>query len=198
MERPTASRSRRGGLTTGGVSRLITLVTACALASSPVSVHAQESLDREYQIKAAFLYHFVKFVEWPSEALPEASPTIHICVLGTDPFGGALEALKGKTVKGRSLVISRFERVRDLGGCHIAFVSSSEKGRLGEIVETLKEASVLTVGDMDRFAELGGIISFVVESNKVRFEINVVRAERARLKISSQLLKLARVVRETP
>ena len=176
----------------------IVMIAVWAVAGSVPTAHAQESLEREYEIKAAFLYNFVKFVEWPAEALPEANPTLNICVLGVDPFGTALESLRNKTVKGKSLAIRRLEGVDDLGGCHVLFISSSEVKKVAEIVRALKGSSILTVGDMERFAERGGIINLVVDRNRVRFDINVGSAERARLKISSQLLKLARVLTETP
>jgi hypothetical protein len=171
-------------------------VGACVLASDPGNAHAQSSLSREHEIKAAFLYNFVKFVEWPSEALPESSDTITICVLSDDPFAEALEAIKGKTVKGRRLVVRRIESIKQAESCQALFVGSTNEPLLPQVMQTLQGASVLTVGEMDRFVQSGGIINFVVEKNRVRFEINVSSAERARLKLSSQLLSLARVVRQ--
>ncbi|MFQ5656776.1 MAG: YfiR family protein [Candidatus Methylomirabilales bacterium] len=178
------------------VSRLIVMIAAIAGASGAANVHAQSASLREYQIKAAFLYNFVKFVEWPAEALPPPSVTMNVCVLGDDPFGVALDSIEGKTVKGRILEVKRFKTVQALEPCHVLFISSSEKKRLARIVETLKGSSVLTVGEMDRFAERGGIINLIITKNRVRFEINEGAAERAGLKISSKLLKLAEVVRD--
>ena len=179
----------------GKVSRLIGVIAMWVVASGAPTAYAEFLLLREYQIKAAFLYNFVKFVEWPDEALPDPSAPIALCVLGEDPFGVALESINGKTVKGRQLVIKRFVGLQDLEVCRILFISSSEEGRLAQIFGSLKNSSILTVGEMERFIQLGGIISFTMESNKIRFEINADAAERAGLKISSKLLNLAKVVR---
>jgi hypothetical protein len=151
----------------------------------------------EYQIKAAFLYNFAKFVEWPAKALPETSTSMTLCILGEDPFGTDLEQiLDGKTVNDKSIVIKRFRGIRGLEVCHILFISSSERHHLPEILDALREASMLTVGETERFAKLGGIINFTIEENKVRFEINVDAAGRAGLKISSRLLKLGKLIRD--
>lgn len=146
----------------------------------------------EYQVKAAFLYNFVKFVEWPAPALPLNSP-VSLCVLGPDPFGGDLEStVEGRVLNGQPLRIRRSERLEDLAACHVLFISSSERAGLASVLAALKEASVLTVGETDGFATQGGMIRLTLEENKVRFEINVHAAERARLRISSQLLRLAK------
>ena len=179
----------------GTVSRVIVMIVACAVASGGLNVDASPSQFREYQIKAAFLYNFVKFVEWPAEAFGDDNAPIILGVLGEDPFGVALESVEGKIVRGRELVIRRFKGVQDLDFSHILFISSSERARLTQILENLTGSSVLTVGEMAQFAELGGIINFTVRKNEIRFEINVDAAQRAGLQISSQLLRLAKVVR---
>ncbi len=116
-------------------------------------------------------------------------------MLRDDPFAEALEVIKGKTVKGRRLAIRRVEPGRDLEICQVLFIGSSEEKRLPQVMQSLQGSNVLTVGEMERFVQLGGIINFFVQNNRVRFEINVNGAERARLKLSSQLLSLAKVVR---
>jgi hypothetical protein len=117
-------------------------------------------------------------------------------VLGDEAFAEGFDTLKDKTVKGKKLVVRHLEQVKDADGCHVLFIGSSEEKRAPQVLQTLQGASVLTVGEMDRFPQLGGIINFVVEKNKLRFEINMNSAERARLKLSSQLLGLAKVVRQ--
>ena len=179
----------------GMVSQVIVMIVLGVMASGVLNARAAPASLREYQIKAAFLYNFVKFVEWPAEAFAETDGTITIGVLGEDPFGAALETLQGKTVKGRKLVIKRFKDLQDLQSSHILFISSSEKEHLPQIFETLKDVSALTVGEMAQFAHGGGIINFTRRKNKIRFEINVDAAERAGLKISSKLLRLAKVVK---
>ena len=156
----------------------------------PHQAAAQSLSSREYEIKAAYLYNFIKYVDWPSYG-----DTISIGVLGSDPFGPALAPLNGKTVKGRRLVIKHLDSVRDAQQCQIIFVSSSERQRLQEIFESLRSARVLTVGETQGFADGGGIINFIEENNKVRFEINAEAARRTGLNISSELLKLARLVK---
>jgi hypothetical protein len=175
----------------------VIVVVAGAATGLPRDAQAQ-SPPSEYEIKAAFLYNFVKFVDWPSQALPETSDTVTVCVLSDDPSWGALESIRGKTVKGRRLSIRRIEplKEKEVQSCHVLFMSSSEEKRLPEVMQHLHGSSVLTVGEMERFIQSGGIINFVIEKNKIRFEINLTGAEQARLKLSSQLLSLAKVVRQ--
>lgn len=156
----------------------------------PSTLRAQGAAQREYEIKAAYLYNFIKYVDWPSYG-----DTITIGVLGSNPFGNALAPLNGKIVKGRRLTIRQVDSLRDAQRCQIIFVSSSERSRLQEIFDNLKPARVLTVGEMQGFADGGGIINFVEENNKVRFEINAEAARQAGLNISSELLKLAKLVK---
>ncbi len=179
----------------GKVSSFIVMIATCVVVSGVPSAHAEPGPPREYLIKAAFLYNFAKFVEWPAEALPDIGISITFGIVGDNPFGGAFESMEGKTVKGRKVVIRQFKGVQDLKFVHILFVSSSEKKRLPKIMKTIKDWNVLTVGDTEGFTEVGGIINLIIVRNKVRFEINAVNAEQARLKISSKLLKLARGVR---
>jgi len=150
----------------------------------------------EYQVKAAFLYNFAKFVEWPASVSAGPNAPLVIGVLGKDPFGGEIDrAVEGKTINGRRLMIRRFSSLQAYQYCHILFVSSSERNNLPQIIATVRNSSVLTVSETDRFAHIGGIINFVTIENRIRFEINQAAAERAGLKISSKLLSLGRVVR---
>ncbi len=193
----TAIRSRRIRLKAGFVSSLILFIAVCTLAVAPMSVRGQTP--REYQIKAAFIHNFVKFIEWPAHTFPEKTSPVILCIIGKDPFGAVLESMMGgKTIKGRGMVIRRFERIEDLGHCHILFVSSSERGSLTQILVALQGLSLLTIGEMDAFAESGGIINFILKRSRIRFEINVDAAALSGLKISSKLLSLATVVRNTP
>lgn len=158
-----------------------------------VSLHAPESQPTEYQLKAAFLFNFAKYVEWPAEAFPDKTSPLIIGVLGQSPFGGDLEQTIGnKTINGRSLQIKeQFHSVAEATNCHILFICTSEKKRLPEIFSGLRDTHVLTVGETDRFILTGGMINFVPEGNKIRFEINDEAAKKAGLKISSKLLNLA-------
>lgn len=176
-------------------------LTLLAILLSPVNfvfgVQAQTQTANEYEVKAAFLYNFAKFVEWPPEAFGTgAGAALIVGIIGDDPFGSAIDrTISGKTVNGRQLTIRRLKWGQNLKDCHVLFVSSSEQKRLPQILENLKGASVLTVSEMDQFSQQGGVIGFVMEDSKVRFEINTSASEQARLKISSKLLALAKTVR---
>ena len=153
----------------------------------------------EYQIKAAYLYYFTTFVDWPPETFARTGNALVIGVLGEDPFGAVLdETLRGKTVNNRRLAVRRFTGPRDARDCHILFISSSERDRLESILKGLEGSPVLTVGDLDRFAARGGQIAFRMEDKRVRFDINPAAIERSGVKISAQLLKLGRVVDARP
>jgi len=151
----------------------------------------------EYQIKAAFLFNFAKFVEWPPDAFPAPNSPLVIGVLGDNPFGEDLErTVKGKAINTHSFLVKPIHSAAEGTNCEIVFICSSEKQRLPQIISCLKSNSVLTVGEMDGFTASGGIINFVIRANKVRFEINDDAAKNARLKISSKLTSLA--VRPAP
>ncbi|MBI3802229.1 MAG: YfiR family protein [Nitrospirae bacterium] len=148
----------------------------------------------EYQVKAAFLYNFAKFVEWPAEALPEGQPFV-IGILGQDPFGSLIdEAVAGKTVHDRPIAVKRYPKVEEVAGANILFISDSEGPNVSHILKRLDRAPILTVSDLGRFADEGGMVQLLVDQNRVRFAINVAAVEQAGLKPSSQLLKLARIV----
>ena len=156
-------------------------------------VEAKAQASSEYQVKAAFLYNFAKFIEWPADAFSSNTDPLVIGVIGDDPFGGALDqTISGKSISGRPLVVHHLRWGQDLRACHILYISSSEGRRVPQIIQSVKGASVLTIADTDHFNQQGGIINFILEANKVRFEINVRGAEHARLRISSKLLALSR------
>ncbi len=157
-------------------------------------VRADATTPTEYEVKAAFIYNFAKYISWP-EAPTEAGRPFVVGIVGRDPFGPMLDdVMRGKRIQNRTIVVRRFAGVEDVADCHILFVGSSEKSEVQRIVEALRRAPVLTIGDMDQFAERGGMINLITEENRVRFEINLEAAERAGLTPSSQLLRLARIV----
>ena len=156
---------------------------------------AQSPTAGEYQVKAAFLFDFAKFVEWPSSSLPDPSTPLRICILGRDPFGDELRNItKEKRVSGRKLQIDQLVDLQHAKTCQIVFIASSEKAQLKEILEGLQGTNVLTVGDTKGVAEQGGMINFVLENDRVQFEVNRKAAEQAGLKISSKLLSVAKLV----
>ncbi|MFN3650894.1 MAG: YfiR family protein [Armatimonadota bacterium] len=173
----------------------LALAALLAAASGLLCLPRAEAQDpREYSIKAAYLYNFARYVDWPQQALPENGNLV-VGVIGKDPFGPALNTLSGKNVKGRNVVVRRFDTPREASRCHVLFIPESERSRLPQILEAVKDESVLTVSDISGFARSGGMINFKSEDNRIRFEINPGAAERAKLSLSSQLLKLAKVVR---
>ena len=201
------------------IKAYILVVLTMALLMSPIiqNVQADPEQSKEYQIKAAFLYNFIKFVDWPKEKMPDSNEPIIIGIIGKDPFGDAFEPVKNKPVKDKKIVIKRFvgleeleksadknkaefdKKVEPLRKCHVLFICSSEKEYLEEIIKALKGSHVLTVADSEGFLESGGIINFIMEKKKVCFEINVTAAKRAKLEIRSQLLRLAKkIVEEKP
>ena len=151
----------------------------------------------EYQIKAAYLYYFTTFVAWPAETFSRDGDALVVGILGDDPFGAILdETLRDKTVNNRRLVVRRFGNIREARASHILFISASERDRLASILKVLDGTAVLTVAEIDHYASRGGQIAFRMEDKKVRFDINVAAVERARLKVSAQLMKLGRIVED--
>ena len=161
----------------------------------PAALGAQGA-PSEYHVKAALLYNFAKYVRWPEGAAEGGEGgRFVIAILGQDPFGVAIDSvLEGKTIDGLQVVVRRIKASEELTPSQILFISDSERGRLPEILGRLDAAATLTVGEMDHFAEAGGVIRFLMDDRRVHLEINVAAAARARLKLSSELLKLARIV----
>jgi hypothetical protein len=178
-----------------------TAVWTAVLASLPVMawipLRAQPPLQslEEYQLKAAFLYNFAKFVDWPLPAGDGKEPLV-IVVLGRDPFGPVLKnTLWGKTIHNRPLVVRRVSRIEEVMPCHVLFIGNLERRRLRQALAAVEGAAVLTVSEVEDFLEQGGAVQFVPDGNKVRFEINLGAARRSGLNISSKLLSLARAVK---
>jgi hypothetical protein len=181
----------------GKTSCLIFTIIVYITASITLNSYAKPQPPSEYQLKSAFLYNFAKFVQWPAESFADDQAPLIFGILGKDPFGKVIDqTIRDKTFKDRELSIKRFEKIEDVAVCHILFISSSEEKHLAKIMAILKDSSILTVGEVKEFAERGGVINFVIVENKIRFEINVEAAERAKLKISSKLLKLAKIVKD--
>ncbi len=149
----------------------------------------------EYRLKAAYLYNFAQFIEWPDEAEAEADPALHVCVLGTDPFGSALdETLRQRRVRGQRLTVHRIPQATVDDECEIVFISRSLRDALGPVLASAQRRGALTISELDGFARAGGMIELTERRAKVGFTINLDAANRARLRISSQLLELAVVI----
>jgi hypothetical protein len=177
------------------LSKFMALAVAWVLVGASC-LHAQQAKPSEYQVKAAYLYNFGRFVKWPPGLAGGKGDSFPVCVLGRDPFGSILDStLAGEALEGKPVVIRRIARPQDALDCRILFVSSTEENHLKEILAAIDQAAVLTVSDIPGFSRRGGMIQFVVEGDRVRFEINLASTERARLVLSSELLKVAAAVR---
>jgi hypothetical protein len=168
----------------------------CAIALGillSAGARAQEA--NEYQLKAAFLYNFAKFVEWPPQAFKSSSDPIVIGVLGKSPFGDSLAAaVAGKEWGGRPFQVREISTAQQAAGCQIVFISSSERKRLAALLSGIGNAAVLTVGEMDNFTAAGGMVNFKIDAGSVRLQINVEAARKQQLHISAKLLSLAEIV----
>ena len=163
------------------------LLVLCSAAS------AQEA--SEYQLKAAFMFNFAKFTEWPDTAFNSNQAPLVVGVLGDDPFGSAIDFIQGKRVKDREVIVQRIVDPKSIDNCQILFISTSEQQNLGAIFSSINRSTVLTVGEMDTFFDNGGVIKFVQVEGKLGFEINAEAVKKADFKLSSQLLKFAKLVR---
>jgi hypothetical protein len=196
--RNARTKVRKAGILSGRKPFACALLIIAAVLwclSNPANGGAQTAT--EYQLKAAYLFNFLKFVEWPDAPAGEVQTKWMIGIVGTSPIGDELSKLvENKNVLGRELQVKKFQTTDNLRGCNILFISDSEKKSLPAILASLRGSSVMTVADMDHFIESGGMVQFVVEDARVRISIDVGATGRARLKISSKLLALARTVTE--
>jgi hypothetical protein len=147
----------------------------------------------EYEIKSGMLYNFTYFVEWPIESLNK-SKTLSVCIAGDNSSNRSFRRLHGKPYKDRTIVVRQIKEPGNITGCNMLFLNHSENHQLPAYLQMAYKKSILTVSDMDNFASQGGIIGFIEQNGKVRFEINLDAAQQSKIKVSSQLLKLARIV----
>ena len=175
------------------------MAVAIVLFVGTLSLHSQQAKPTEYQVKAAYLYNFGKFVQWPAGFSASQNDSFIICVLGEDPFGPTLNAtLRDETIAGKNVVARRIPKPEDALDCRILFISSSEDKQLKQILTLLDRNSILTVSDLPQFSQRGGMVQFVLEGSKVRFEVNLTPVKHAGLTLSSELLKLALSVNRNP
>lgn len=192
-----ASTLRRPPAAPAPRRRLLLFLGALALLGGLALDASAQTISKEYQLKAAFLYNFSKFVQWPADRFADERSAIVIAVLGENPFGEELKnVVKNRVVNGRSIIVRHLDSAAELRSAHIVFVAPGAEALLAASISG--EPGVLTVGETDGFAARGGIIHFTVVGEKVRFEINQASADKAGLKLSGQLLKLATAIRKTP
>ena len=166
------------------------------LLTTATYLSAQNSKPTDYDVKAAYLYNFGHFVDWPANASSAKNDSFMVCVLGQDPFGPVLDAtLANESIAGKRVTAKRISTPQESANCQILFLSSAEDAQLHKIIEALNEQPVLTVSDMPQFSQRGGMIQFVLDGKKVRFEVNLTAVQHAGLTLSSELLKVATTVR---
>jgi hypothetical protein len=189
-----------GSWSTSRALRWVALLTACVLllGGAGKGTRAQTGAE-EYRVKAAFIFHFAQLVDWPAEKETGTGHSLVLCTLGEDPFQGALEGtVAGKVIGDRIVRIRHLGEPQDMQACQIVFLGRAQNKRIPILVANLHNAPVLTVGETAGFLDAGGMIDFLLEDNKLRFEVNLAAAESADLKIGSRLLVLAqRVVGES-
>ncbi|HXU19010.1 MAG TPA: YfiR family protein, partial [Verrucomicrobiae bacterium] len=179
------------------MGRLTVLGVFCVLLAAP-NLQGQRPAPSEYEVKATYLYNFARFTEWPAKDASVKGDSFGVCVLGRDPFGSILDTiLAGEAIGGKQMVHRRISAAQDAGNCRIVFISSSEKSRLKETLAAMERMNVLTVSDIPDFSVRGGMIEFVVERDKIRFEVNIETAGQAGLTLSSELLKVAVSIRNS-
>ncbi len=174
----------------------LTLMILILVGSLPLPAQAQEN--REYLIKAGFLYNLAKFLEYPAGSFKNDTCPFILLIYGTDPFGSAVEAIRDKPIKGRRLVVKQAQRLEQLEEAHMVYIGSSEKRNLKAIFAALSGRPVLTVSDQNFFAEAGGMVGLVTAEEKIKLEINLEAVKPSRIGVDFQLLKLARIVGTRP
>ena len=177
-----------------GILRLtmVLLFAACSVLNG----QAQSSKLSDYDIKAAYLFNFGRFVEWPSGGDSPNGGPFTFCILGHDPFGLNLDhMLAGRTINNKAITVKRIATAEESSGCQVLFLDAEEQGKLNKIIEALDDEAVLTVSDIPEFSKHGGMIQFVEKENRVRFEVNLDATRRAGLTLSADLLKVATAVK---
>jgi len=164
------------------------------MAYSPLIVPAQTQINREYQIKAGFLFNFTQFVEWPASSFESTNAPFIIGILGENPFGSYLaETVSGENVNGHPLIIQYYTNLEEIKTCHILFIAPSRISRPEQVVTHLKGRTILTVSEAPSFMPDGGMIRFFTKNNKIQLQINPEAPKAVGLVISAKLLKLAEI-----
>ncbi len=182
-----------GWLLIGRVTSACVLLLLCAAGWS------QPTVTSEYQLKAAFLFNFLQFVDWPTSAFDSLNQSIAICILGPDPFGAELDAvIAGERINGRPIEVRRLVDVGPAANCHLLFVNVQSRQGLRRALEQLRGHPVLTVSDVTAFSGEGGMIEFVRQEDRIRLRVNLRAASEARLRLSSKLLRRSEIVEPAP
>ena len=171
-------------------------IPLCLLLSIAIQIGAKNTAPSEYAVKAAFLYNFTKFAEWPEDVLNNRD-SLKICIFGTNPFGSNLDkTVAGKKAHSKPIKIIYTTEVNDIIDCQMVFLASNNKKQIEEALTAVTNLSIITVSDLPEFASNGGMIGFYIDDKRVRFEINRRAVHQSDLSFSSRLLKIARIVQE--
>jgi hypothetical protein len=189
---------RRPGMDRRATRLVCALLAALMAGASPATVLAAGDTVAASVLKAAFIFNFAKFSQWPADALGPGQ-RLALCVVGDAAVADALtHTIQGRSIEGRQLTVTLRKADESAAGCHLLYVSASEIKRAAGLLQSARGASVFTVSDGDGFAESGGVAQLIVENDRMRFAINIAAAQRGRLNISSKLLSLATIVKDDP
>jgi len=171
-----------------------------ALLSPRIAAQALRKPETPYEVRALFLFNFAKYTEWPSDAFADEKAPFVLGILGKDPFGKDIDIIKGKTVRGRKLEVRHFTNVAEVSGCQLLFITPSQTNNLAQILKAMEKTSVLTIAEAEGFLQASGMINLITEQKSsgtqtVGFEINLLAAQKANLKLDTQLVKLAKQIR---
>ncbi len=191
MKRTSSHPFRRHARQCAAAALAWAVFVSCAFGAEPLK-------GREYQVKAGFIYNFVKFVQWPDETDNRAGNVLRLCIVSDHSETDVFFSLSGKTVRGREIIVATADEADSLGACDIVFFSVRDADVIRERLAAAPRRGVLTIGETDGFTRMGGIINFFVANSRLRFRINIDAAARAGLKLSSQLLMSAEIVRSNP
>lgn len=187
-----SSKSKRSAIRRA----FLLIATAVALVSIPPLASVAIGGMNEYDVKAAYLANLGRFVIWPTKGKNDPAPSFPICILGVDPFGRTLDrAVDGQQIDGGPVIARRISMPEQAAGCRVLFIGESESDSLDAALAALSHVPILTVSDMPRFIERGGMVGFVVEDSRVRFQVNLDAVKAAGFALSSQLIKLATLVK---
>ncbi len=173
---------------------ICTLILAFTLLTGQLALSAQAPPNREYQLKAVFLYNFTQFVEWPEQTFPSSQAPMVIGILGPDPFGNYLEEIiAGERINGHPLLIKRFKTVEEIDACQVLFINLPDTRKRDQAVNRLRGRNILTVSDAPDFMQGGGMIRFFTRQDKIKLEVNLDATKTENLVLSSKLLRLVEI-----
>lgn len=176
---------------------ILTGIIAAWLVSGNLAMARAQSLSPqayENQVKATFVYNFSRFIDWPAGTFTSGKSSLTVCALGDNPFGGALDSIKGKNVQGRKVKIERLTNFSKLEACQILLISSSEREHLKQILDSARHLRILTISEMSQFTQAGGIVALAMRKDRIHFSVNLAAANETGVKISSTVLRLATIV----